>query len=140
MRKDRAPDPETPMGEDPATHEPQAPSTANPVYNADLTKEEEVLLATLGIRNPTTGAIVPIKAVAGVLARMLQKMREQAIEATHENKDSLELSRNAKGEYAYKIKVYFDAWGKIMTGVAVLDALNEQMLARYIQKPEVKEK
>jgi ribosome-associated translation inhibitor RaiA len=80
------------------------------VYNAGLTKEEIVLLATLGIRNPTTGAIVPIKAVAGVCGRLLQKIREQTIEAAHENKDSIELSLNAKKEYAYKIKVCMDAW------------------------------
>jgi hypothetical protein len=101
------------------------------VYNAGLTKEEIVLLATLGIRNPTTGAIVPIKAVAGVCGRLLQKIREQTIEAAHENKDSIELSLNAKKEYAYKIKVCMDAWKAPVAGIALIESMNNEMLTRY---------
>jgi hypothetical protein len=153
MRKDLPPEPVTPVGGDtdqhsgrgPPGHEPQIPSISpetvgNPVYDADLTKEEIVLLASLGIRNPTTGAIVPIKVVAGVLGRLLQKIREQAIEASHENKDSIELSRNAKEEYAYKIKVYLDAWKAPVAGIALIESMNKEMLTRYARAPRVIEK
>ena len=33
-------------------------------------------------------------------------MTEATIE--HEKRDSIELSKNAKGEYAWKVKLYFD--------------------------------
>lgn len=139
MHKNRTPDPETPMG---GVSEPAAETedALNPVYDAELTKEEIVLLATLGIRNPTTGEIVSIKMVAGILGRLLQKIREQAIEATTENKDSIELSRNAKEEYAWKIKVYMDAWKNPVAGMAIVENVNKELLSRYARAPRVIEK
>lgn len=139
MHKDRTPDPETPMG---GTPEPAAETEdmLNPVYGAELTKEEIMLLATLGIRNPTTGEIVSIKIVAGILGRLLQKIREQAIEATSENKDSIELSLNAKKEYAYKIKIYMDAWKNPAAGIQLVGNINKEMQDRYIRPPEVRKK
>lgn len=147
MRKDLPPEPATPVGgdetpvnrTDPGPEPPMTNGTIslNPVYNAELTKEEIVLLATLGIRDPATGEIVPIKVVAGVLARMMQKIRAQAIEATSENKDSIELSRNAKEEYAWKIKVYMDAWRNPVAGMAIVENVNKELLTRYSRAPMV---
>jgi len=112
----------------------------NPVYDAELTQEEIVLLASLGVRNPGTGEIVSIKAIAGVFARLIQKIREQAVEATHESRDSIELSRNAKGDYAHKIKVYMDAWKNPGAGIELVANINKEMVARYAQTPRVIEK
>jgi hypothetical protein len=150
MRKDLPPEPVTPVGVNTDQHSghgapgpeppiPPIPPEANPIYNAELTKEEIVLLALLDIRHPITGKIASIKQVAGALTKLLQKIREQAIEASHENKDSIELSRNAQGKYAYKIKVYMDAWKKPDAGITLVDNINKAMLIRYVQKPEVRE-
>lgn len=36
---------------------------------------------------------------------------DKIAELTHENRDSVAVKRNAKGEYAWDIKIYYDAGG-----------------------------
>jgi len=49
-----------------------------------------------------------------------------------DKQDSIELSRTAKGDYSWKIKIYYDEekrdWMEVLTKV---DTINTEMLTRF---------
>ena len=64
------------------------------------------------------------------MAEVINMCEEQLL---HEKKDSIEISRNAKGEVAWKAKVYFDiATQGYGDTVDVLKAIHEALKERFL--------
>ena len=122
-------DKEAPTGRGPPGPEPAIPA-GTPAEN--LTTEETTMLATLNLLNPATGQLASPKAFAKTIAVLAQKIRLQTVEMSHEKNDSIEVSRNAKGEHAWKIKVYLAADRGYAPSLQLIEQINDSLVLRYI--------
>ena len=60
----------------------------------------------------------------------MTKETEKLIEYNHQP-NSIEISRNAKGEYAWKIKVYYgQVW---IRALEILDTINQSLKKKYLE-------
>ena len=57
--------------------------------------------------------------------------KDAAVMMAVEKQDSVELTRNAKGEYSWKVKLYFDSAGGYKPTLKLVDAINKDLTKRY---------
>ena len=66
----------------------------------------------------------------GTITKETHKMAEETI--VHEKSDSIELSKNAKGEHSWKIKRYYDAESKDYKDIVdELAAIDSELKERF---------
>ena len=106
-----------------------------------LTAHHIDILNAVGLYDHEHNKIVSdLAEIAEAFEALLQRSSDEAHTCNHESRDSIEVSRNAKDDYAWKIKAYGDLAVETIAMLDLVDEIDEDMRARYLKREEYLER
>lgn len=96
----------------------------------NLSEAQREILNRHGLITCTGDKLMPPSRIAMVIESLLDG--QSYIEVSHENKDSIEVSMNAKGDYAWKIKKYWGGDIDQISAAGIIDDIDKDLRAKFL--------